>query len=76
MDKADKWLKDNLKQPGGRAVLVILKDGKIAYEKLANNLSPKQKIDGKFVAKRQVKNADEVLQEYRSITGDAIAGQL
>ena len=31
--KTDAWLKNNLNQLGGRAVLVILKDGKIIYEK-------------------------------------------
>jgi hypothetical protein len=54
--------------------LVILKDGKIVCEKSADTLSRKQKMVGKFMAKRQGKNADEVLQEYTFITGDAIAG--
>ena len=28
-DRADDWLKDNLPQMGGKATLVVLKDGKI-----------------------------------------------
>src|SRR5450432_1352620 len=73
LPKADEWLQDNLNQLGGRAVLVILKDGKIIYEKSANNLSRKQRMVGKFIAKRQGKNADEVLQDYTFTTRDRIA---
>ena len=56
--KADDWLKNNLNRIGGRAVLVILKDGKIIYEKAENNLSRRQKMIGKFIAKRQGKDAE------------------
>lgn len=31
--KVDNWLSDNLKDIGGRAVLVIYKDGKLVYTK-------------------------------------------
>jgi len=72
-NKADEWLKANLNVLGGRAVLVILKDGKIVHEKLENNLSRKQKMIGKFIAKRQGKNTDEFLQDYTFTTRDRIA---
>ncbi|MEP7229424.1 MAG: serine hydrolase domain-containing protein [Ginsengibacter sp.] len=71
--KADKWLNNNLKNLGGRAVLLILKDGKIVYEKEENDLSHKQKVVGKFIAKRQGKDADERLQDYTIDTHGAIA---
>lgn len=73
LDKASEWLKENLNQMGGRAVLVIFKDGKIVYEKSVNNLSRKQKMIGKFIAKRRGINADEVLQDYTFTTRDRIA---
>ena len=31
--KVDNWLSDNLKEIGGRAVLIIYKDGKLVYTK-------------------------------------------
>lgn len=73
LNKAGEWVRDNLNQLGGRAVLVILKDGKIIYEKSVNNLSRKQKMVAKFIARRQGKNADEVLQDYTFTTRDQIA---
>ncbi len=71
--KADKWLNTNLKDLGGRAVLLVLKDGKIVYEKEENDLSRKQKMVGKFIAKRQGKDVDEMLQDYTISTHGAIA---
>jgi CubicO group peptidase (beta-lactamase class C family) len=70
---ADAWLKNNLNQLGGRAVLIILKDGKIIYEKAENDLSRKQKFVGKFIAKRQGKDPDEALQDFTITTHGAIA---
>ncbi len=71
--KADNWLKDNLNELGGRAVLVIVKNGNIIYEKAENDLSRRQKMIGKFIAKRQGKDADEMLQDYTIKTHGAIA---
>ncbi|MEO9069808.1 MAG: hypothetical protein ABI261_02155 [Ginsengibacter sp.] len=53
--RADDWLANNLDQLGGRAVLVILKDRKIVYVNSENNLSRRQKIIGKFIARGQGK---------------------
>ena len=69
----DNWLKQNLDQLGGRAVLVILKDGKIIYEKGENKLSRKQKMIGKFIAKRQGKDPEEFLKDFTFTTKTAIA---
>ncbi len=71
--KADDWLKENLNELGGRAVLVILKDGKIIYKNAENDLSRRQKFIGKFMAKRQGKDPEEVLQDYNGTTHTAIA---
>src|SRR5678810_761450 len=73
LDKAGEWLQSNLDEFGGRAVLVILKNGKIVYEKTENNLSRKQRIARKFIARRQGKNPDEFLQDYTFTTRDRIA---
>ena len=62
--KVNLWLKDNLTDLGGRAVLMVYKDGKIVYNKAENDLKGKQKFAGKIVAKRTGKDADEVLQDY------------
>ena len=70
---ADNWLKANLNKLGGRAVLVILKNGKIIYEQAKNDLSPKQKMIGKFIAKRQGKDPEQVLKDYDFTTKIAIA---
>lgn len=71
--KAGYWLKDNVKDLGGRAVLLIYKDGKIVYNKAENELSGKQKMIGKFIARRQGKDADEMLQDFTSTTKELIA---
>ena len=70
---ADNWLKANLNKLGGRAVLVILKNGKIIYEQAKNDLSPKQKMIEKFIAKRQGKDPEQVLKDYDFTTKIAIA---
>jgi CubicO group peptidase (beta-lactamase class C family) len=70
---ADNWLKANLNKLGGRAVLVILKNGKIIYEQAKNDLSPKPKMIGKFIAKRQGKDPEQVLKDYDFTTKIAIA---
>lgn len=50
--KADSWIKDNLKDLGGRAVLMVFKDagpndssrqGKIIYNQSYNDLNARQK---------------------------------
>ncbi len=71
--KAGAWLKDNVKDLGGRAVLVIFKEGKIVYNQAENELSRKQKMIGKFIAKRQGKDPDEMMQDFTSTTKERIA---
>ncbi|MEP6583244.1 MAG: serine hydrolase domain-containing protein [Ginsengibacter sp.] len=69
----DTWLKENLNDLGGRAVLLILKDGKIVYEKAENALSGKQRMVAKFIARKQGKDANEVLKDYTIETHGPIA---
>ena len=72
-NKVDDWLTTNLKEIGGRAVLVIYKDGKLIYSKAENELSGRQKRIGKFIAKRQGKDADEMMQDFTISTRERIA---
>ncbi|UAY51433.1 serine hydrolase domain-containing protein [Ferruginibacter albus] len=61
--KVDAWLGQNVKELGGRAVIVVYKDGKVVYDNAANNLGWRQKMVGKFLAKRQGRPAtDEALK--------------
>ena len=69
----DHWLNANLSSLGGRAVILIYKDGKIVYQKAANNLSDRQKIGLKLMARRQAKPTDEVLQDLTENTKINIA---
>jgi CubicO group peptidase (beta-lactamase class C family) len=71
--KVDAWLNNNLKEIGGRAVLVIYKDGKLVYSKAENELSARQKRIGKFIARRQGKDANEMLQDFTITTRERIA---
>jgi CubicO group peptidase (beta-lactamase class C family) len=70
---AENWMNDNLKELGGRAVLVVLKDGKLIYSHTENEMTRKQKIIGKFIAKRKGLNKDEVLKDFDATTKERIA---
>ncbi len=71
--KVDRWLQDNLEQIGGRAVLMVYKDGKIVYSQSKNNLSRRQKMAGRFIANRSNMDASEVLQDFDTDTRQMIA---
>lgn len=52
-EKLNTWIDDHAQAMGGRAILVIYKDGKIVYEYSANEMSPRQKIAGKWIARKK-----------------------
>lgn len=72
-ENASLWLKDNVQSMGGRAVLVILKDGKIVYNHSENNLSRIQKTAFEFIAKKQGKDQNEALEDFTFTTREPIA---
>ena len=72
-NKVDNWLTTNLNELGGRAVLVIYKDGKLVYSKAENELSDRQKRIAKFIANRKGKDAVEMLQDFTISTKERIA---
>ena len=71
--QVENWLSDNLEQLGGRAVLMVYKDGKIIFNKAENNMNGRQKMVSKFIAKRQGKDAAEINRDYASTSRIAIA---
>jgi CubicO group peptidase (beta-lactamase class C family) len=70
---ADIWLKNNIADLGGRAVLMVYKDGKIIYTGIENNVSGRQKRITEFIARRKGKNADEMLEDLTTTSRLRIA---
>lgn len=56
--KIDEWLKTNAPQMGGRAVLVVYSKGKVVYSNAENDMSRRQKMANRFVARRTGKETD------------------
>jgi CubicO group peptidase (beta-lactamase class C family) len=56
--KVDQWLADNVSKMGGRAILLVYKDGKVIYTHAENEMSGRQKMVNKFLAKRSGKAAN------------------
>jgi CubicO group peptidase (beta-lactamase class C family) len=56
--KLDRWMEENTKDMGGRAILVIYKDSKIIYNKSVLDMSSRQKTIIKYVARKQGMEAD------------------
>jgi len=69
--KVDNWLENNISELGGRAVVLIYKDGKIIYSKEKNEISRKQKFGAKWLAKKIGKEAD--LSDFNTDTKQRIA---
>lgn len=69
--KLDMWLGDNVSNLGGRAVLLIYKDGNIIYSKAINEMTWRQKMISKVIAKRRGKEAN--IQDFTSSTRQPIA---
>jgi CubicO group peptidase (beta-lactamase class C family) len=69
--KVDDWMNDNTGKMGGRAILMVYKDGKIIHTKSVNDLNGMQKWAIKKVAEKQGKEAN--LQDYSTSTRQAIA---
>jgi len=70
-NKVDDWLDDNINDLGGRAVMLVYKDGKIVFEQNKNDISRKQKFGAKWLAQKTGKEAD--LSNFDSDTKQRIA---
>lgn len=66
-------MQDNLKAIGGRAVLMVWKDGKVVYSNALNEMSGKQKMVGKFIAKRKGLDSKELLKDFDEDTRQRVA---
>lgn len=71
--KTNDWLSNNLQSLGGRAVLVILKDGKIIYNQSQNNLSAIEKSRLKRIAIRYRKDTNEAIQNFTFTRQELVA---
>ncbi|MGE5106094.1 MAG: serine hydrolase domain-containing protein [Sphingobacteriales bacterium] len=69
----DNWMQGNLKDIGGRAVLMVWKDGRVIYSNQLNEMSGKQKMIGKFIAKRKGRDPEEVIRDFTTTTRERIA---
>ena len=67
----DSWMENNAPTIGGRAILLIYKDGRPVYSKSVNEMSRKQKMVNKFVARKMKKEANT--DDYTASTRQPIA---
>jgi CubicO group peptidase (beta-lactamase class C family) len=67
----DAWLSGHTHEMGGRAILLVYKDGKTIYNHSVNDMSMKQKFVQRMVAKKQGKTADQ--DDYNATSRQAIA---
>lgn len=67
----DRWVDDHVKEMGGRAILVVWKDGRLVYNYSVNEMTPRQKMVRKVFARRLKKEAD--LGDYTMMTRQPIA---
>jgi len=72
-DALDNWMTKNLPELGGRAVLMLYKDGNIVYNKSFNNMSQKQQNAGKIRARVQGVEDQEMLRDFTDTTREKIA---
>jgi len=67
----DHWMEDHAKELGGRAILLVSKDGMLVYSKDINELSRRQKMVNKFAARRMGGKADT--EDYTATTRQPVA---
>ncbi len=69
----DEWMKTHTKTLGGRAVLLIYKDGKLVYNHAENEMSRKQKLVTKVIARKKNLDTNEMMQDFGINTRQRIA---
>ena len=68
-----KWQEENTPELGGRSTLLIYKDGKIIFSNTENDMSRKQKIKGRFIARKMGKDKKEMIGNFDEDSKMAIA---
>jgi Beta-lactamase class C and other penicillin binding proteins len=58
---------------GGRAVLMVWKDDKVIYSKTLNNMTGKQKLAGRWIARKKGLDTQQVLDDFTTTTRQRIA---
>lgn len=69
----EEWVKSNLKDLGGRAVVMVYKDGKIIYNESFNKLGLRQKAGARMIARKTGKDAKQMMQDYDENSRIALA---
>lgn len=69
--KVDSWINQNTPDMGGRLMLLVWKDGKVVYSYTQSDMSMRDKMIVKLMAKKQGKTAD--LSKYTASTRQPIA---
>lgn len=54
----DDWLQNHVQDMGGRALLMVYKNGKVVHTEAVNELTRRQKTMGRLIARRQGKEAN------------------
>jgi CubicO group peptidase (beta-lactamase class C family) len=57
-EKVNDWLDANTVDMGGRAILVVYKNGKVIHNYSVNNMNLRQRLAGRMIARRQGKTSD------------------
>lgn len=60
----EEWVSSNLKDLGGRAVVLVYKDGKIIYNESFNKLGLRQKAGARMIARKTGKDAKQLMEDY------------
>ncbi len=71
--KVTDWINSNLPDLGGRAVMLVYKDGKIVYNQSFNKLSKQQENRARVRSKITGADEDYLLREYADTTRERIA---
>ncbi|MGZ3757545.1 MAG: serine hydrolase domain-containing protein [Mucilaginibacter sp.] len=69
--KLDAWMADHTAEMGGRAILVVYKNGELIYNHSVDQMNMRQKMVGRYLARREGKTAD--LTAYTISSKQAIA---
>ncbi len=71
--KVNDWVNTNLPDLGGRAVMMIYKDGKMVYNQAFNKMSKQQQNRAKIKSKITGADEETLLQDYTSTTRERVA---
>lgn len=71
--KVTGWVNDHLNDLGGRAVMMIYKDGKIVYNESFNKMTKQQENRAKIRSRITGADEEDLLKDYTSTTRERVA---